>query len=995
MLCTVMAWGSEIVVNNFNDLKTALSSSGTADVVKLGQDIAYATNGSDLLNIERSLTLDGNGHTITGWGKCMCNHDDGVTSYALTPLAINAEEKVSGLVVTLKGLTLSTLANTVNKVSSKNTIEVGLLVMDGVNKLTVSACDIRSHMYKKNETNGANMNPGGIVIWGTTSTPLDLTVEEGSYISAGTGGYGLYVLRPIDATINNSSFEGFSSITFYAQGALQFPTYKTSQAFGKNNYGSMGSSVTATNSNFYANNVHSGNSNGYAMFAFEDGGIEVVLDNCSMNAQALGNAKQFGFMASPKTPIEHRSGGLNITLKGDNSHINGSMIYAAWHDRQVDAMSATAGTADFIGEEYAYWGENGISLSGVDHSATRAFTNAGDITFTILGGTYSQKIDETRYAIHLNSEYPSYSSQFFDIDAASSYPTAFIWKNITIPATHEVQTVKQQDGDKVVTLYRVVKKADGTQINDNAGQNEDKSIAVATGSTITLNQPTTEAGYVQVKNNNTNLVVGPSSNQTLTISNGLDVQDNAQVTVKPGSAVVIGEGGITTEKPENIVIEANENGAASLLLDPTITVNQTPNLTVRMTAKQIGRDAAGDFYWHRYAMPVASISGWDKEGSLVGAGSYEVQYRTYVYAWDYSANDWVSIAPNAMAPLKGYTLTLASDYIHVNGEGKVTSEATKDGNLNTLQDVTYIFKGNLVGNTDQPLTFEKEGFNYFGNSYTGYMHALTVLNGIESEHVDGTIYMWNAENQNYAGVSKNKLSKNRGLEEWQKEIAPMQTFILRLRGADSANEGVSYSDAIWNNPRYGNAASAPARQASVSDEDAYMEIIVTAANGKSDVMDFTEMTSKSDAFESGYDAEKYMNRKSLNLYADVDGINLSSVVTDNLLGKTLSLQTVNDVYYTMTFDNVEGNEYALLDKATNEIIVITNGASYAFSAQPNTTVENRFEIVSAAKVPTAVENVEAAVKARGIYTMLGQYMGEDLNVLPAGVYIVNGVKIVK
>ena len=66
MLCTVMAWGSEIVVNNFNDLKTALSSEGTADVVKLGQDIAYATNGSDLLNIQRSLTLDGQGHKITG-----------------------------------------------------------------------------------------------------------------------------------------------------------------------------------------------------------------------------------------------------------------------------------------------------------------------------------------------------------------------------------------------------------------------------------------------------------------------------------------------------------------------------------------------------------------------------------------------------------------------------------------------------------------------------------------------------------------------------------------------------------------------------------------------------------------------------------------------------------------------------------------------------------------------------------------------------------------
>ena len=63
LMCSVMAWGTEITVSNFADLKTALSSEGTADVVKLGANITY---GSELLNIQRSLTLDGNGFTITG-----------------------------------------------------------------------------------------------------------------------------------------------------------------------------------------------------------------------------------------------------------------------------------------------------------------------------------------------------------------------------------------------------------------------------------------------------------------------------------------------------------------------------------------------------------------------------------------------------------------------------------------------------------------------------------------------------------------------------------------------------------------------------------------------------------------------------------------------------------------------------------------------------------------------------------------------------------------
>ena len=50
-----------------------------------------------------------------------------------------------------------------------------------------------------------------------------------------------------------------------------------------------------------------------------------------------------------------------------------------------------------------------------------------------------------------------------------------------------------------------------------------------------------------------------------------------------------------------------------------------------------------------------------------------------------------------------------------------------------------------------------------------------------------------------------------------------------------------------------------------------------------------------------------------------------------------------------------------------------------------------------AKVPTAIENAEVATSGKGIYTALGQYVGEKdaWSALPAGVYIVDGVKMVK
>jgi hypothetical protein len=138
-----------------------------------------------------------------------------------------------------------------------------------------------------------------------------------------------------------------------------------------------------------------------------------------------------------------------------------------------------------------------------------------------------------------------------------------------------------------------------------------------------------------------------------------------------------------------------------------------------------------------------------------------------------------------------------------------------------------------------------------------------------------------------------------------------------------------------------------------------------------------------------------MNERYINLYATVSGEDYTSVATDNIEGKTISLQTKNDLTYTISFENVETEGYALLDKLTNNIVVIAEGNTYEFAAQPNSTVEGRFEIVSRAQMPTAIENTEVNANVKGIYTITGQYLGENFDILPAGVYVVNGVKIVK
>jgi hypothetical protein len=138
-----------------------------------------------------------------------------------------------------------------------------------------------------------------------------------------------------------------------------------------------------------------------------------------------------------------------------------------------------------------------------------------------------------------------------------------------------------------------------------------------------------------------------------------------------------------------------------------------------------------------------------------------------------------------------------------------------------------------------------------------------------------------------------------------------------------------------------------------------------------------------------------MNERTINLYTTMGEEKYGVVATDNLEGMLLNFQTNNEIAYTMSFENLNGVEYFIRDNVTNRVIAIEEGTTYEFAAQPNSTVEGRFEVVRAPQVLTGIENAEVKANAKGIYSMTGIYMGEDFKALPAGVYVVDGVKIVK
>lgn len=898
LLTCVMAFAEDRHVTDITGLKAAVADA-SVETIYLDADINNykgTATGSEI-RILRSVTIDGQGHTIKGYGKR--------TSTVGNVFSIN-QGGGSGMVdVVFRNINMI-----INFPATSN---------DRLARVIETRGNIRS-IELDNVTMGVEDETKtiavGLQLGGNQASNANITITN-STISVGKSGYPVLSWNPYIMTASNSTFSGYCGLYFKGVSSSA---------------GSAGTIVNADACNFDAPNAHAyaDGWNNFGVFTTEDANITINLHNCGMNAQ------ETGFKANQGMILAQREGCV-VNISGDNSHINGRMVL---EDSKYPG----------------YW--------------LAFFALTGDLSIT--GGTYS--VDPSHYG--------PYNPYTWFGDQDPTLPDEDVYANF-VPDGYEVKEITM---DGVATpLYRVVKKAarDGEDklydLNDNVqsqgdGQNPTTSFGLSDGSAMTLEQATTKAGYVEVSNATT---VTVANNQTLVINNGLDVQGTSVVTANPGSALVIGEGGIVTESSANIVVEANQNGAASLLLDPTITINQTPELTVKMTvpAEHAGYEMLGsDKYrhWFRFAMPVEHMDAtWAKEPNV----------PTFLYGWNYSAQEWAQVGVTEMVPFAGYTLS-------------------PDKEISTNTAVTYTFKGQLLGNTNCTLNLNHHGYNFFGNSYTGYISILKLVEQIMGDaKIDGTVWMWDGEK--YQGVALEYV-RNYGeipglVPSWQKEVAPMQTFVLRLTGSEFSSTDINYADAIWGNPRYDNAKSAlnaaPARQAEIND-NAIISMSISA-NGQKESIVLIENGVYSDAYDRGYDAIKYMNENSFNTYVGVNGENYGTVATDNLDGKMLSIKTNNELAYSMTFDFVAGEEYALRDNATNQVIAIEEGATYEFAAQPNSTVEGRFEIVSVAKMPTAIENTEVKTNVKGIYTLTGQYVGENFEALPAGVYVVNGVKIVK
>ena len=477
-------------------------------------------------------------------------------------------------------------------------------------------------------------------------------------------------------------------------------------------------------------------------------------------------------------------------------------------------------------------------------------------------------------------------------------------------------------------------------------------------------------GTLTINNLNDDVTLTIEEGHTI-IANKVILGDNAQLIVEPGATLIVkGTEGIVSTKPENIVLQANDQAQATFLLNPAVLNNAEPNATVEMytICKQY---AANPYYYifQEFALPIKETgkpdNSYESQTLYPGQSTFSSSVRSYNYEqhrFDYLTGGW-----GVIKPFINYQLT----------------NNTQDGGI------TYYFEGKLLGNKNRSCQFvDAEGFGYFGNSHLAPINVEALMEDF-SDDVEKTVWVYDYDNHKYALVNED--SYLFGAPAFD-EIKSMQAFVLYLNEGETTTAPINYANAVYN-PAV-TPSNAPARSRA-NDLNNGALIKVFAANGMEDDVILMEKDSYTENFDNGSDASKLMNEDGINLYAITAMGKLSYVADNNIENTLLSFKAGEATEYTLQLGKVFGEDYAIRDNVTGVIINLVEGETYTFTQTANTTVSGRFEVVGVAKMPTAIENTEAVKSAKGIYTITGQYLGENIEILPAGVYVVNGVKVVK
>jgi len=544
-------------------------------------------------------------------------------------------------------------------------------------------------------------------------------------------------------------------------------------------------------------------------------------------------------------------------------------------------------------------------------------------------------------------------------------------------ADHFKTTAVTDDAGKttiVVTYFENTadKPVDATSVKDAADNTGVAWISTADVEETLIEDK--ELTYLEAidKDHKQVLNVGDEDHNVTLIVGRIVLGPKAKIVVAAGSTLIVdGEQGIVADLASNIELNTEEGNPSIFIFNPAVTSNRHPQATVKYTSKAY-RKANGDNIYQFFGSPFTAVE------SVVASSN---TYATQIDVWNRTAYDRIGIINYDKVGLD------ASNAINYSKFDKAFGFYSMMTNNPEGEEQTYTFTGRLIGNENPEIPMYAN-WAAMSNSYMGTINldALMEANRVRRANgskVNVTPYVYAQEGNELHWNANNPL-----VAGYITEIAPMQPFMLKNDG-DYEDIVNNYEDLVWNPA---NPASAPARRNIAADMT--KATIRVNGNGMSDMLTIAESVD----FTSGrddLDAVMYPNTD-INFYAMADE-KMSVLATDDVENTYLGFACPKGGEFTLTFNGVEGKALTLVDLVNNTSVDMTEGATYTFTAAANEVNDYRFKVVGRNNAATALENTNAAAKAEGIYTLTGMYLGNMSvwNTLPAGIYVVNGEKMVK
>lgn len=512
-------------VSTIDQLKEAAVTGGN---FRLTADLTV----NEIIVIQKDLTIDGDGHTITGTANKTFEVGNNDKSYFPEN-------------VTFKNITLTNTSCVPEQGRSIDTRVGGLtLTLDNAH-LSATA------------TNAQPLTIGGNAV---DRGEITVNIQNGSTIDAGASGYSIIIYNPVNMTIKDSTVKGLYS-ALYFKGANK-------------SLGSADSVVSVVNSTISSVNSFSGASNAFATVVFEDKNITLNVDKDStISAESKGDQPQFvlGFkeVTDITINVEGKLSGANLI--GGNKAGNKITVPVDYVDEMVAQGGVVAQNVD-TGALYVTLAE-----ALADAKAGATIKLLADLTLDETTIDKDVTIDGDGHTV------TSAAKRTFGVgDAAKSFfPKNVTFKNIKLVNTSTMQhggrSINTRVGGITLTLDNVhitatnAPNAQALLIGGDAGEQGALTINIVNGSTIDAGK----SGYSIITYNPVKMKIEDSTIKGLYSALYFKGADGSLGSA--GSVVEIISSTISSENPHNG--ESNAFGTI-VFEDDDITVKVDSSSTV-------------------------------------------------------------------------------------------------------------------------------------------------------------------------------------------------------------------------------------------------------------------------------------------------------------------------------------------------------------------------------------------------------------------------------